>query len=171
MEEKNQELLLMLQEAEEILGDIKLISEEKKLMDDKIKNINKTLKEVSATLKQINGRCDVEQQKIIKLIERIEDTKINIISQDIKGIANLIVKNLPNGIEKTEKESEKVYKLELSNNKSYIGEVLLYMDNGLVVDMRFVNPLDNKVIPINGSVLRIYSVVNYINMIIGYGSR
>lgn len=170
MEEKNQELLLMLQEAEEIVGNIKLISEEKKLMDDKIKNINKTLKEVSTTLKQINGRCDVEQQKIIKLIERIEDTKINIISQDIKGVANLIVKNLPNGIEKTEKESKKVYKIELSNNKSYIGEVLLYMDNGLVVDMRFVNPLDNKVIPIYGSVLRIYSVVNYINIIIEYGS-
>jgi hypothetical protein len=168
MEEKTQELLFALQEAEKILTKIKIVTEEKKLMNQKIKSTTDLLNELKKNISDINTKYSEEEKQIIELIERIRDIKINVIENDIESLANIIISNLPNGLNKELNGDNKGYKIVLYNNNQYIGAISLYMDEELIADMKFDNSEEDKKVIIK-DIFRIYSVINYVNMIISYG--
>lgn len=168
MEEKTQELLFILQEAEKILANIKIATEQKKLMNQKIKSATDILNELKKNISDINTKYSEEEKQIKELIEKIRDIKINVIENDIESLAKIIISNLPNGLNKELNEDNKGYKIVLYNDNQYIGVISLYMEDELIADMRFDNPEEDKKVVIK-DIFRIYSVINYVNMIISYG--
>lgn len=170
MEEKTQELLIILQQAEKTLTKIKISMEEKKIIEQKINSVNGILMELKKDINIMTKEYNKEEKQLIALIDLVRNIKINVTEHNIDSLTNLIMSNLPNGINKQLEQNNEVYKIVMSNDKQYIGTISLHMEEELIADISFDNIENCKKIIIK-DIFKIYYVINYVNLVIGYGER